>query len=213
MFTGLVEELGEVKSASIDGGNLVLDIQAPKLSPQIKLGDSVNINGACQTAVAIGEDWFRVNTIEESLAKTNLGNLKSADTVNLELALRPDSRLGGHMVSGHIDCLGTVKSIKKISGSWEVEITYPVEFAELIVPKGSIAISGVSLTVTQVTDKTFGVSLIPHTWEMTAFPSLRHGDTVNLEFDLIGKYVQKIMQPYKAQKGAVTIDTFKRAGF
>ena len=213
MFTGLVEELGEVKAASMDGGNLVLDILAPQLAPQIKLGDSVNINGACQTAVAIGEDWFRVNTIKESLGKTNLGSLKTGDPVNLELALRPDSRLGGHMVSGHIDCLGTVKAIKQISGSWEVEISYPEEFASLIVLKGSIAISGVSLTVTQVTDKTFGVSLIPHTWEMTAFPSLRQGDTVNLEFDIIGKYVQKIMQPYKAHKGAVTIETFKSAGF
>lgn len=213
MFTGLIEEVGKVKSANMQGGNLILDVIAPILSPDIKIGDSVNINGACQTAVLIQKHWFRVNTIAESLEKTNLGILQSGDPVNLELALKPQSRMGGHMVSGHSDCLGFIKSIRQIEGSLELEISYPPEYDELIVSKGSIAINGVSLTVTEVDSGIFGVSIIPHTWEMTNFPSLKQGDTVNLEFDLIGKYVQQMINPYKARKGEVTLEKFKRAGF
>ncbi len=213
MFTGLIEEIGEVKAARLEGGNLILDITALMILPNIKIGDSVNINGACQTVVEKGDSWFKVNTIAESLKKTNLGNLRNGEHVNLELALRSDSRLGGHMVSGHIDCVGTVKSIRWISGSWEVEIQFPAEFTELVVPKGSIAINGVSLTVTHCGQDVFGVSIIPHTWEMTTFPSLRRGDTVNLEFDLIGKYIQKMIDPYKANKDTITSETLRRAGY
>ena len=213
MFTGLIEEVGKVESANMQSGNLILEVRAPMLLPNTKIGDSININGTCQTAVTVSSDRFTVNTIAESLQKTNLGELKNGDPVNLELALRPDSRMGGHMVSGHIDCLGQVKTIRKIEGSWELEITYPVEFDNLVVPKGSIAISGVSLTVTQTGSGLFGVSIIPHTWEMTNFPSLKPGDSVNLEFDMIGKYVQQMINPYKARQGNVDIETFRRAGF
>lgn len=213
MFTGLIEEIGEVKAARLEGGNLILDITASTLLPNINIGDSVNVNGACQTVVEKSDNWFKVNTIAESLQKTNLGDLKNGDHVNLELALRPDSRLGGHMVSGHIDCLGKIKSVRQISGSWEVDIQFPSEFGELVVPKGSIAINGVSLTVTHCSKDTFGVSIIPHTWEMTTFPSLRQGDTVNLEFDLIGKYIQKMIDPYKANKDTITSETLRRAGY
>jgi riboflavin synthase len=213
MFTGLIEDIGEVKAARLEGGNLILEITASIILPNIKIGDSVNINGACQTVVEKGDNWFKVNTIAESLRKTNLGNLKNGEHVNLELALRPDSRLGGHMVSGHIDCVGNVKSIRQITGSWEIEIQFPAEFGELVVPKGSIAINGISLTVTHCGQADFGVSIIPHTWEMTTFPSLRQGDTVNLEFDLIGKYIQKMINPYKANKDTITSETLRRAGY
>lgn len=213
MFTGLIEEVGKVKSASMQSGNLILDVMASMLCNDMVIGDSVNINGACQTAVLVEKDWFRVNTISESLQKTNLGNLQNGDPVNLELALKPQSRMGGHMVSGHIDCLGHVKAIRQIEGSWELEIGYPDEFDGLVVSKGSIAINGVSLTVTDIDSGMFGVSIIPHTWEMTNFPSLKQGDTVNLEFDLIGKYVQQMINPYKARKGEVTLEKFRRAGF
>ncbi|HEQ99834.1 MAG TPA: riboflavin synthase [candidate division Zixibacteria bacterium] len=213
MFTGLIEEVGKVQSASLQSGDLILEVMAVKLSPEIKIGDSVNIDGACQTAVEVRADRFTVNTITETLRKTNLGNLRNGDPVNLELALRPDSRMGGHMVSGHIDCLGQVKTIRRIEGSWELEIGYPVEFDNLVVPKGSIAINGVSLTVTQAGPGLFGVSIIPHTWEMTNFPWLKPGDAVNLEFDLIGKYVQQIINPYRARQGNVDMETFRRAGF
>lgn len=215
MFTGLVEEIGEVKSARLSGGNLILEIEAPGLSPQIRPGDSVNINGACQTAVEIDDHGFIVNTIAESLGKTNLGELRQGNNVNLELALRPDSRLGGHLVSGHIDCTGKLTSIRQIAGSWELEIAYPEEFSELVVPKGAIAINGVSLTITLSKPGKFGVSIIPHTWEMTNFPHMKQGDKVNLEFDLIGKYIQNMIKPYKnkAQSGTITSETFRRAGF
>lgn len=213
MFTGLIEEIGEVKSTRLEGGNLILDITAFSLLSNIKIGDSVNIHGACQTVVEKGDSWFKVNTIAESLKKTNLGNLKNGEHVNLELALRADSRLGGHMVSGHVDCVGNVKSIRQISGSWEVEIQFPSEFTELVVPKGSIAINGVSLTVTHCGQDAFGVSIIPHTWDMTTFPALKQGDTVNLEFDLIGKYIQKMIDPYKANKDTITSETLRRAGY
>jgi riboflavin synthase len=213
MFTGLVEEVGIVKSSRLEGGNLVLEITAPKVTAILALGDSININGACQTVVSSGDNWFRVNTIAESVKKTNLGNLKSGERVNLEPALRTDSRLGGHLVSGHIDCVGKIMSIRQISGSWEVDVSFPSEFAELIVPKGSIAISGISLTVTHCGQDIFGVSLIPHTWDMTIFPSMSAGDMVNLEFDLIGKYVNRMINPYKDKKDSLTSDTLRRAGF
>ena len=213
MFTGLIEEIGKVKSARIESGNLSLEVMAPNLLPDIAIGDSVNINGACQTAVEIGSDWFKVNTISESLQKTNLGNLKNGDAVNLELALRPQSRMGGHMVSGHIDCLGQIRAIREIEGSWEMEIAYADEFDDLVVAKGSIAINGVSLTVTKADSGLLGVSIIPHTWEMTNLPLLRSGDSVNLEFDLIGKYVQQMINPYRAREGNLKIETIRRAGF
>jgi riboflavin synthase len=213
MFTGLIEEVGKVKSAGMQGGNLILDVSASKSCADMKIGDSVNINGACQTAVLVENNWFRVNTIAESLEKTNLGSLQNGDPVNLELALKPQSHMGGHMVSGHIDCLGLIKAIRQIQGSRELEIGYPAEFDELVVSKGSIAINGVSLTVTDVDSGIFGVSIIPHTWEMTNFSSLKQADTVNLEFDLIGKYVQQMINPYKARKGEVTLEKFRRAGF
>ncbi|NIP43470.1 MAG: riboflavin synthase [candidate division Zixibacteria bacterium] len=213
MFTGLIEEVGKVQSASLQGGNLTLEVKAPKLSPDIRIGDSVNIDGVCQTAVEVKSDRFTVNTISETLRKTNLGDLKNGDSVNLELALRTDSRMGGHLVSGHIDCRGKTKTIRKIEGSWELAIGYPVEFDNLVVPKGSIAINGVSLTVTHSDPGLFGVSIIPHTWGMTNFPSLKPGDSVNLEFDLIGKYIQQMINPYKAREGNVDLETFRRAGF
>jgi riboflavin synthase len=213
MFTGLIEEVGTVQSANLQGDNLTLEVTAPKLSPTISIGDSINVDGVCQTAVEVNTDRFTVNTIAETLRRTNLGDLKNGDAVNLELALRPESRMGGHMVSGHIDCRGQIKAIRKIGGSWELEIVYPVEFDNLVVPKGSIAVNGVSLTVTHADPGLFGVSIIPHTWEMTNFPSLKTGDSVNLEFDLIGKYVQQMINPYKAREGNVDMETFRRAGF
>jgi len=213
MFTGLIEEIGRVKATRLESGNLILDVIVSKLSSDITIGDSVNINGACQTVVKYAADWFRVNTIAESLIKTNMKSLKVNDQVNLELALRSDSRLGGHMVSGHIDCTGILKTVNQISGSWEITIEYPDQFSELIVPKGSIAINGVSLTVTHRSSTEFGVSIIPHTWEITTFPDLRAGDTVNLEFDLIGKYIQQMIKPYISDKTSVTFEKFKRAGF
>jgi riboflavin synthase len=213
MFTGLIEEIGTVRSANRSGGNLVLEIEALKLTLQIAVGDSVNIQGACQTVVAYENDRFTVNTISESLSKTNLGRLTAGQKVNLELAMRPDSRLGGHIVSGHIDCLGQVKSIRQIEGSWEVDVAYPGEFSHLVVNKGSVAVNGVSLTVTHASQGLLGVSLIPHSWEMTTFKYLSEGDPVNLEFDLIGKYVQKMIDPYISKQDKVTLEKFRQAGF
>lgn len=213
MFTGLIEELGTVRSANSVGGNLVLEIEASILAPQMSVGDSVNIQGACQTVVAHESDWFRVNTIAESLSRTNLGQLIAGQIVNLELAMKPDNRLGGHIVSGHIDCLGQVKSIRRIEGSWEIAVTFPDKYSHLVVNKGSIAINGVSLTVTHASQGLLGVSLIPHSWEMTTFKYLSEGNQVNLEFDLIGKYVQKMIDPYISKQDKVTLEKFRQAGF
>jgi riboflavin synthase len=133
--------------------------------------------------------------------------------------LTTDGRLGGHIVSGHIDCLGKIKAVRqtasggRLAGSWEIDVSFPEEFSNLVVPKGSIAINGVSLTVTQVSSGIFGVSIIPHTWEMTTFPDMALGDTVNLEFDLIGKYVHKMLDPYISKHDTVTLDKFRQAGF
>lgn len=193
MFTGLIEEIGEIKSVRQIGGWKRITVSAQTIMGELKVDDSVALNGACQTVVSLTKDTFDVEAVEETLRKTTLGRLIPSRKINLELAMKLGERLGGHIVLGHVDCTGKVLSIQNEGLGKQVWINYPEQFRKYIVPVGSICIDGVSLTVAKVESTRFLVSIIPHTWEMTIFKEMRNGHDVNLEFDIIGKYVENMV--------------------
>jgi len=193
MFTGLIEEIGTVKAVKPLGGGLRLCIKADKIMEELKIDDSVALNGVCQTIVSLTQDTFDVEAVEETLRKTTFKNLRPGNRVNLERALKLSSRLGGHIVQGHVDCVGRVHSIQKERTGVNVWISYPTDFMKYIVNTGSICINGVSLTSARVERDRFMVSIIPHTWEVTLFKEMKPAMEVNLEFDILGKYIERIM--------------------
>ena len=194
MFTGLVEELGILQSVRHGSASAQLNIAAGKVTQDIKIGDSIAVNGVCLTAVKFSSQGFTADVMAETLSKTNLGNLKPGDRVNLERALRLGDRLGGHMVSGHIDGVGTVAAKETLDIAILITINAPPEVLRYIIKKGSVAIDGTSLTVVDFTDNSFQVSLIPHTAKETTLGFKKPGDTVNLEGDIIGKYIERLLQ-------------------
>lgn len=198
MFTGLVEEKGELIDKIKTGDGYQLVIAASKIMEDLGIGSSISVNGCCLTVVKKDGNNFSVDTIEETLKKTNLGSLKINDNVNLERPLKADARLGGHFVLGHVDTKGEVVEIKELSNSHFLTIRYPDDFKKYLIYVGSVAIDGVSMTVAQLAGNTFSVGIIPFTWQETIFSNKKVGDTVNLEFDVLGKYVERIMSA-KAQ--------------
>jgi len=200
MFTGLIEEVGSVKSTSLLGGGLRLTILAPHVCQGTQIGDSININGACQTVVDLKENTFSVETVEETLKKTNLGSFKQGTKVNLERALLPTSRLGGHFVLGHVDTVGKIVSVENLTGSTLIRISFDGSFSKYIIPVGSIAVDGISLTVAEIESNTFTIAVIPHTYKNTTLSVKRISNEVNLEFDVLGKYVIKSLNPQQNSK-------------
>lgn len=193
MFTGLVEEKGELLNKIKTGDGYQLIISASKIMEDLKIGSSISVNGCCLTVVKKESSNFAVDTIEETLKKTNLGSLKIGDKVNLERSLKADARLGGHFVLGHIDTTGIIEEIKELSNSHYMTISYPKNFKKYLIYVGSVAIDGVSMTVAQLEGNRFSVGIIPFTWHETIFSDKKAGDSVNLEFDVLGKYVERIM--------------------
>ena len=194
MFTGLVEEEGRIERIDKRRGSLIFTIRAKKSVRHLKIDESVAINGTCLTVIGSTSTTFRVQAVEETLRKTNLGALNVGDHVNLERPLLPNERLGGHFVLGHIDGLGTVTRVQARKSSWIFWIRVPRRFARYLIPVGSIAVDGVSLTVASLKGNEFAVSIIPHTMEVTTFKSLKVGNRVNLEFDVLGKYVERLLK-------------------
>jgi riboflavin synthase len=201
MFTGLIEEIGKIKSVRSLGGGRSITVTARKIMDDVKIDDSVSINGACQTVVSVGADYFEVEAVEETLAKSTLGKMRYGDRVNLERAAKVGDRLGGHIVQGHVDTTGTVKSIEKQLTGILVWVEFPIQFARYAVQHGSICINGVSLTIARLTKGMVTISVIPHTWDVTTLSELKNGSEVNLEFDIIGKYIENFMN-YKNEKTA-----------
>ncbi len=212
MFTGIIEEIGKIEQASFGGGNLRLRIKALKILSDLKPGDSVNINGACQTVIEAKDGCFTVEAVEETLKRTTLGQLNSVDSVNLERALRSSDRLGGHLVSGHIDFVGRIKFIHYKDKSHIFEFEFPQEYQAYFVEKGSVAVDGVSLTVVRVQKDSFTVSVIPFTMKETTLGMKKIGDAVNIETDLIGKYVERILTVRK-DKFQITEEWLKEKGW
>ncbi|MFP4527130.1 MAG: riboflavin synthase [Candidatus Kapaibacterium sp.] len=192
MFTGLIEEVGYLESISPIGGGRRLKIRANKIIGDVAIDDSVAVSGACQTVVAYSASSIEVEAVEETLRKTTLGKLRPGAPVNLERAMRLGDRLGGHMVQGHVDTTGAVQSIEPQQTGILIWIDYPAEFRKWVVPQGSITIDGVSLTVARTEGSRLMVSIIPHTWKMTTLAKLANGSRVNLEFDILGKYIERI---------------------
>ncbi len=192
MFTGLVADLGIVTAVDATGDGVRVAVRTA-LAPQIGEGDSVAVNGVCLTATAIAEGAFSADVMNETLRRSSLAEVGEGATVNLELPLRAEDRLGGHFVQGHVDGLGTVRSIEPDGFARVVEIEAPAEILRYVVEKGSIAVDGISLTVASVTDRTFTVSLIPETLERTNLGGAEPGRPVNLEVDVLAKYVEKLV--------------------
>lgn len=188
MFTGIVETLGVVKEVTINGSNRTFWIESP-LSAAFKVDQSVSHSGVCLTVEEIGENSHRVTAIDETLQKTNLSNWSTGTLINIERCLIVNSRLDGHFVQGHVDTTGSCSSVVEKEGSWEFTIQFPEAFAALVIEKGSICLNGTSLTAFNVTSNSFTVAIIPYTYEHTSIKTLTTGTEVNLEFDMIGKYI------------------------
>ncbi|MFZ4102117.1 MAG: riboflavin synthase [Sphingobacterium thalpophilum] len=191
MFTGIIEKVGTVSNLKKERDNLQMIIQS-EFSNELKIDQSVSHNGICLTVVAIGTGTHTVTAITETLNKTNLGKLKEGDLVNLERCMQINGRLDGHIVQGHVDQTGICTEVIEKNGSWEYTISYDSTIGNITVEKGSICVNGISLTVVNSREDSFSVAIIPYTYEHTNMQSLRIGDTVNLEFDIIGKYIARL---------------------
>ncbi len=193
MFTGIIEELGRVRTIEHNGENARIMIEARTVTEGTHHGDSIAVNGVCLTALDITGDSFAADVSKETLERSTLGRLRSGAPVNLERAVTPATRLGGHIVQGHVDARGKFLEAIDHGGSWTVRIGYPREIAPYLVFKGSVSVEGISLTIAALADDHFDVAVIPKTWEVTNFSHLHPGDEVNLEADVIAKYVERIL--------------------
>jgi len=192
MFTGIIEDLGTVTKLKKEKGNLLITIKS-KIGSELKIDQSVAHNGICLTVNAINGGEYTVTAIKETLAKTNLNNLHVGDKVNLERGMKLGDRLDGHIVQGHVDQVGVCKSVIEENGSWLYKFEYDKTQKNITIEKGSITVNGVSLTVVDSEINAFKVAIIPYTFENTNFNSIKTGDIVNLEFDVLGKYIQKLI--------------------
>lgn len=193
MFTGIVEEIGQIKEFVKLSSGAKISINCEKVLEGSKIGDSIAINGCCQTITEIGQGYFSADVSEETLRITNFEYYKSGVSVNLERALTPTSRLGGHIVQGHIDCTGNLISCDKISNFYNLTFKIPQEEIKYVVNKGSITVNGISLTVAKVCNNIFSVAVIPYTFEQTNLKNLQINDTVNIETDILGRYIEKFL--------------------
>lgn len=193
MFTGIIEEVGTIRSITLSGNSGQISIRAKKVLEGTKIGDSIAVNGICLTVTSLQRDGFTADVMAETVRRSSLLKAENGERVNLERAMAADGRFGGHLVSGHIDGTGTIRSYKKEENAVWVEMGTTKEILDLIVEKGSICIDGISLTVASVSTDSFQVSVIPHTGEETTLLKKKPGDLVNLENDVIGKYVQKLL--------------------
>jgi riboflavin synthase len=197
MFTGIIENLGNVAKVEKHQTNLELYVES-SLASELKIDQSVAHNGICLTVVEIyGDRTYRVTAIDETIAKTNIGDLKEGDKINIERCMTMGARLDGHIVQGHVDQIGVCEGVEEQDGSWIYSFSYDPSLGNVTVEKGSITVNGTSLTVVNSVEGGFSVAIIPYTYENTVFHTLRKGDRVNLEFDVIGKYVARMMEGYK----------------
>ena len=195
MFTGIIEAMGEISSLTKEGGNVHIEIKSP-ITSELKIDQSVAHNGVCLTVVSIKENNYIVTAIKETLDKSNLGELVEGSVVNLERSMKLGERLDGHIVQGHVDQTAVCTSVEEADGSWYFTFKYDNEYQNITIEKGSITVNGVSLTVVNSKDNEFSVAIIPYTIENTNFNTFKIGSKVNLEFDVVGKYLKRLMQGY-----------------
>lgn len=212
MFTGIIEEIGKIKEIKKGAASAILTIESVKVLEDVKLGDSIAVNGVCLTVTDFSSSTFKADVMHETLRRSSLGKLQVGSFVNLERAMKADGRFGGHIVSGHIDATGIIKDIRRDDNAVWYTIETTESILKYIVGKGSIAIDGISLTVAGIDEHSFRVSVIPHTAQNTILPLKKRGDIVNLENDIIGKYVEKLML-FTEKKSGITKSFLAENGF
>jgi riboflavin synthase len=216
MFTGIIEELGSIRSVERRGEGVRMTIEARVVAEGTREGDSIAVNGVCLTALEVRPDSFAADGSRETLQRSTLGTLRPGSVVNLERAVTPSTRLGGHIVQGHVDARGRFLSAEEHGGSWTVRIGYPPEMARYLVFKGSVAVEGISLTVAALEADYFEIAVIPKTWAVTNLSRLRAGDFVNLEADVIAKYVERMMEARTATSStnsSLTVEKLEELGY
>jgi riboflavin synthase len=219
MFTGIIEELGRVRSLEKRGEGVRIRVEARVVAEGTREGDSIAVNGVCLTALGVEEGSFAADGSRETLQRSTLGSLRAGSFVNLERAVTPATRLGGHIVQGHVDARGRFLAAESHGGSWTVRVGYPREIARYLVFKGSVAVEGISLTVAALAEEHFEIAVIPKTWAVTNLSHLRPGDEVNLEADIIAKYVERILSfgrsgdDEKAQISGLTLERLSDLGY
>ncbi len=211
MFTGIVEEMGRVKALRREGGAARLTISASTVLGGTVLGDSICVNGVCLTVVDLNSGEFSADVAVETLRVTNLGELKTGAAVNLERAMQLSARIGGHLVSGHVDAVGHIREKREEGNGWRIFIDAPEPVLRYVIKKGSIAVDGISLTVADVDKSGFSIAVIPHTAKLTTLGFKAAGDSVNLESDIIGKYVERLLSG--RVEGGVNLELLKKTGF
>lgn len=214
MFTGIIEELGKIAALERHAGGAKIKVSAKIVTGGTNEGDSIAVSGVCLTAIEIKPDSFAADVSQETLDRSTLGGLKIGSVVNLERAVTPATRLGGHIVQGHVDGRGVFLGAEKKGDFWTVRIGFPKDFGQYLVFKGSVAVEGISLTVAHLADDHFAIAVIPKTWELTNLSSLKTGDAVNLEADVIAKYVERILlYGKKESEESITVEKLTGLGF
>jgi len=212
MFTGIIEEVGKVRSVTKGAKSFSMEVTADVVTAGLAVGESVNTNGACLTVTSAGPHSFSVDVMPETMRKTNLGDLKTGSPVNLERALQLSSRLGGHMVSGHIDGTGLIRQLRNEDNAVWITIAAAPELLRYMIPKGSVCLDGISLTVVNVGEATFDVSLIPHTMTVTTLKNKKIGDSLNIECDMVAKYIEKF-SGHSGQGSRISKEFLDKYGF
>lgn len=213
MFTGIVEEIGHVGHIARQGSFQRMQISAQRVLDGLKTGDSISVDGACQTVVAFDGASFSVETVAETLSRTTLGQFSSGRPVNLERALRADDRLGGHIVQGHVDGVGHIAALAQRQGEWRIRIAAPPALHRYVAAKGSITVDGTSLTVAELSDEGFTISVIPHTFDHTVLSQRRVGDAVNLEVDVIARYIKRLLTTGGHSDAGLSFDSLRNMGY
>ena len=214
MFTGIIEETGVIRALTIRGSSGVIDVEAHRIMDDVKIGDSIAVNGICLTATSVRKDGFTADVMAETVRRSSLGELTAGAKVNLERAMAAGGRFGGHIVTGHIDGTGVICRMHQEENAVWVMIAPDPAYLPMVVEKGSIAIDGISLTVANVDENGFQVSVIPHTGEETTLLRKHEGDRVNLEFDIVGKYVKRLLGQTEARSGGgLTMEMLAEYGF
>lgn len=212
MFTGIIEEIGRIKTIKGSNKAVKLEIYAKNVLQDVKIGDSIAVNGVCLTVTDYQKHFFSVDVMPETMAATTLNTLKAGSNVNLERAMALGDRFGGHIVSGHVDGVGTIVKKEKLENAVYYDIQAPKQLLRYMILKGSVAVDGTSLTIFGLTDNTFTISIIPHTYSETIIGEKETGDVVNIECDLIGKYLEKFVS-FKNEQSAITKDFLQKHGF
>ena len=213
MFTGIIEEVGTIKDIRLQSHSAVISVSADAVLEGTRIGDSIAVNGVCLTVTSLRDREFSADATPETVARTSLYRLRGGSHVNLERAIAADGRFGGHIVMGHVDGRGSVEGIVREENSLLLAIKADPGIMRYVVMKGSVAIDGISLTVADVSQSEFTVSLIPHTAEVTTVRYMKRGDSVNIETDIIGKYVEKFLLPQKGKNGGITMEMLSEHGF